>query len=125
MKTSNNMIILALVAATLALGTNQVYAQDSPQLAASIEIIEYVAVGSAIGGALVAVAQGISDSPTGTVISKKKVISAVITAVLSSLFLVNLGAIPELTNGLTLFGVIITYFILGYGTDKGLARLDK
>ena len=102
-----------------------VYGQNTVTIPAdAFNLIETIAVGATIIGAIISVVQGYQDNK-GTGFSSKKLLSALITAVMGALALVNFGAIPEQTSGLTLIGVFIAYLLLGYGTDKGLARLDK
>ena len=125
MKTSFKIITLLAIVAAASIGTEQVYAETSTVIASELNIVEFVAVLSAVGGALVAVGQGIADSPTGTKISRKKVISAIITAITGSMLVVNLSTLSEQTAGLSLLAIVIMFGLLGYGSDKGLARLDK
>lgn len=90
-----------------------------------LELVEFVALFSTIGGSLVNVFDGILNRPDGEGVSKKKILSAIITAVTSSMLLINFGMIPEQTSGMSILGIIVAYGILGYGGDKGLSRLDS
>lgn len=124
-KITKAMFLSVIVAASL-LTTNEVFAQDTgivvnPQ----IQTLEIIALSATMAGSIIAVAQGYADRKDGVGFSSKKLLSAIITAVTSSMLLVNLGAIPEQTNGMTIVAVIISYLILGYGADKGLSRLDR
>ena len=124
-KITKAMFLSVIVAASL-LTTNEVFAQDTgivvnPQ----IQTLEIIALSATMAGSIIAVGQGYADRKDGEKFSSKKLLSAIITAVTSSMLLVNLGAIPEQTNGMTIVAVIITYLILGYGADKGLSRLDR
>ena len=54
-----------------------------------------------------------------------KFFSAWITGIMGAFAMINLGAIPTDANGGSLIGVFLAYLLMGYGVDKGLARLDR
>jgi len=121
-KLTEGLLIFGFLAVAM-LSFNSAFAQDSIVTNQEVETLQIIALSATIIGSLVAVGQGYADSPEG--FSVKKLISAIITAVTGSMLLVNLGMVPEQTNGMTILGVFIMYLILGYGADKGLSRLDK
>ncbi len=124
MQRTTKIIALLAVIAIGAFGTDLAFGQsDGVFTSDQTQFIEIIAVSSAIGGALVSVANGAANSTTP--FSVKKFISAMITAIIGSMFLVNLGALPQETGGMTLFAIVLTYFIIGWGGDKGLSKLDK
>lgn len=120
---SKAIILLAIIAVT-AFGVDEAFAEaKGVVLVSDAEIIQIVAVGAAIAGSIVSVVNGWMTKVGG--FNKKKMFSALLTSVTGSMFLVNLGTVAETTSGLTLFATVIMFFIIGWGADKGLAKLDK
>ncbi len=126
-KISKGLALSSVLAVVLLLGSNVVFAQCTIEATDEEETltIQIVAIVAAIAGAGVAVAQGIANKPKEESISAKKILSAVITSIMAALVLINLGAVVEQTDGMTILAIFIAYFLVGYGTDKGLAKLDK
>ena len=114
------MILICIAAGTLATGT--AYAQTDSNV---IQNVEYIVVLSTMAGSLVSVYDGYQKSPEGTTFSKKKLLSAFITAITTSMFLISFNTLPAQVNGMSMIAVCISFFLLGYGGDKGLSRLDK
>ena len=124
-KVSKGLILSAVVAIAL-LATNGAYAQEAEIITdQQAEFIQIVALLSTVTGALISVGEGYSNRPEGSGFSGKELLSALITAITGSMFVINLGAVPEQTNGMTLIAVVVMYIILGYGSDKGLSSLSK
>jgi len=123
MQKQTKSILILIVIGSLAFGIGEAFAQDGTLTSDQVQLLQIVAVSSAVAGALVSVVNGWQNS-THT-FSKKKAFSAILTAITGAMFLVNLGAVAEQTNGMTLFAIIIMYFIIGWGSDKGLSKLDK
>ena len=123
-KITKGLMLSVIVAAAL-LTTNEVYAQTDIVTNDQVETVQVTALSAAIVGSVISVVVGYTERPDGQGFSIKKLLSAIITSVMGSMLLVNLGAIPAETNGMTIVGIFISYLILGYGADKGLARLDK
>lgn len=86
-------------------------------------LAESLAVLATVCGALVSVYPGYKNSQEA--FSSKKLTSAIITAVMGSITLINFGVIADQSNSMNLVAFLIVYFVLGYGTDKGLAKLDQ
>lgn len=124
MQKSLKVVILLAIIAVSSLSVNHAYAQTLGTTDA--DIIEYVAVGAVVLGAVIAVIDGYTSKKTAAVgFSIKKLISALTTSIMGAVVLINFGAIPAETNGASILGVFFTYLLIGWGTDKGLARLDK
>lgn len=104
--------------------TGNAYAQSGADVTV-VQNVEYIVVISTIFGSLVSVYDGYNKSPEGTPFSKKKLLSAGITAITTSMFLISFNTLPEQVNGMSMIAVCISFFLLGYGGDKGLSRLDK
>lgn len=116
------MILICVTAATFA--TGNVYAQSGGDVTV-VQNVEYIVVISAIIGSLVSVYDGYNKSPEGTTFNKKKLMSAFITAITTSMFLISFNTLPDQVNGMSMVAICVSFFLLGYGGDKGLARLDK
>ena len=115
------MILICITAATFV--TGNVYAQSGDVTV--VQNVEYMVVISAIVGSLVSVYDGYNKSPDGTQFSKKKMMSAFITAITTAMFLISFDTLPAYVDGMSMVAICISFFLLGYGGDKGLARLDK
>lgn len=115
------MILICIAAGTLI--TGNAYADTGDVTV--IQNVEYLVVISTIFGSLISVYDGYNKSPDGTAFSKKKLLSAFITAITTSMFLISFDTLPAQVNGMSMIAVCISFFLLGYGGDKGLARLDK
>ena len=125
MEKSLKMIVLLAIVAISSLSVNQAYAQEI-DVATDIPIIESIAVVAVIIGSVISVVDGYTSRTTKTTgFATKKLLSALITSIMGAITMINFGAIPDQTNGLSILGVFVSYLILGWGTDKGLARLDK
>lgn len=117
------VLLIAGITGAASLGIGEAYAESVPGI--NVQNIQMIAMASTVIGALVAVGAKAVNLPAGQSFSLKKALSAIITSVTTSFTMVNLGLIPQETQGMTLFGIVIMYFILGYGTDRGLSKLDK
>lgn len=91
----------------------------------TLSLAEGIALIAAIAGASVSVYEGYSDRPDGEGFSKKKLTSAFITAITSAMLLINFGVIAEEAQNMNMIAFSVAYFLLGYGGDKGLAKLDS
>lgn len=90
------------------------------------EIVATIAILSALAGATFSVARGYWSRPDGTVFSKGKLASALITSGFVTLGLINITSLVTPTaNPVSVVATVITYALLGWGVDKALVGLDK
>jgi len=123
-KSTKLIAILALIAiGTFA--TDSVYGQSSDQEIVAFQVVEIVTVSATVFGAIISVYDGYTSRPSGEDFSKKKLLSAIITAIMTSMLLINFDTLPEQTSGMSLFAIAIGFLILGWGADKGLSKLDR
>lgn len=120
-KSTKIMLLLALISVGV-FATNEAYAQTDSNV---IQNVEYVVVIATMAGALISVYQGYNDAPEEVKFSRKKLLSAMITAITTSMLLINFATLPDTVSGQSLLAISIMFFIVGYGSDKGLAKLDK
>ena len=89
------------------------------------EIIALIAIVAAATGAIFSTAKGYWNSPDEEKYKKGRLASSLIIATMGSFALVNFNIISDQLTGLGYVGLVITYLLLGFGTDTGLAQLDK
>ena len=89
------------------------------------ELIAIIAIVAAATGAILSTLKGYWNSPDTESYKKGRLASSLIISIMTSFALVNFDIISDQLTSLGYVGIIVTYALIGFGTDAGLSQLDK